>query len=192
MDEPRDKTPGKVQLEKSTLYEKALQAILQFARDNKILEYAKVEGSNYYPGLLSEATLGRQIDVTIHLIDEKRILVECKQRTSKVNLNAVKLDVEDVEAFDAKCRLDIGQDVTIPIMMVTTVGFTQAAKNYAKKRNVSLATLNYAATPEKYKLEMEGNTLVGFLEQLKITSEASLQETPAQPEAHDGGEVQLL
>ena len=64
------------------------------------------------------------------------------------------------EAFDAKCRLDIGQDVEVPIMIITTGGFSQSAINYARERNIVLATLNYEATPDNHTLEFMGHPLI--------------------------------
>jgi hypothetical protein len=105
--QPKSKTPGQAQQEKSKFYEEAFQAILQFKQSIGILQVSGVERSKSYQGQLSGTR--RQIDATIHLHDGQRILVECKQRRNPSS----KLHIEYVEAFDAKCRLDIGQDVAV-------------------------------------------------------------------------------
>lgn len=153
-------TAGQTRLAESKRYELALQAILQFAQTT--LDYAKVEKSRDYLGLLSDVP--RQIDATISLPDGRRIAVECKQWNREV-------DIEQVEAFDAKVRNDLSWDMRTPIMVVTAVDFTPAARNYAGKRNIQLAKLNHAATAEIYTLQLEGHTLIGNLDQLCPTSE---------------------
>ncbi len=144
----------KARQEKSKFYEEAFQAILQYVGQIDILQHSGVERSKYYRGHLSGVR--RQIDATIHLHNGQRILAECKQR-EKPNL---KLDIGDVEAFDAKCRLDIGQHVEAPIMIITTGGFSQSAINYARERNIALAILNYGATPDDHTLEFMGHPLI--------------------------------
>lgn len=144
----------KERLEASKCYERACQAIMH--RHSPQLGYGWVEGSKYYPGKRSKARRGRQIDVTIHLPDEQLVLVECKQWNEE-------LDVQNIEGFDAKVRLDIGLDGA---MMVSCVGFTEAAINYAKDRNIGLITLNRAATRDEYVMKLDDQILVGFLEEL--------------------------
>lgn len=87
------------------------------------------------------------------------------------------MSVKTVEAFDATVRLDVGNDgkKKVGAMVVTCVGFSKSAINYAKARDIGLVTLNASATKDRYVMRMDGQhigaflTFVGFSDILKIT-----------------------
>src|SRR6266568_5256327 len=162
--------PSKDRLKASKFYEEAIQEIMQLHHDQ--LGYKRVEKSKKNRqdqwGCLSKRW--RQIDATIHFSDEKFVLVECKHYKTKVS-------VKTVEAFDATVRLDVGNDgkKKIGAMVVTCVGFSKPAINYAKARDIGLVTLNASATKDQYVMKMDGQhmgvflTFVGFSDALEIT-----------------------
>ena len=142
-----DKSPPGV------FYEKALPKILDYLRMIARLQLSGVEGSKDYQGQLSG--IKRQIDATIHLQNGQRIFVESKQRSKR------SLDIEPVEAFDAKCRLDIGQDEKDPLIIVTTGGYSKAAIRYAQKRNIALVKFTCEdETLDNYNLEIMDHPLI--------------------------------
>ena len=146
-------------LSPSELYEQACQIIMH--QNSTVLGYGWVEGSRSdYWGMLSRTT--RQIDATIHLPDEQRVLVECKRWMT------AKIDVQDVESFDAKVRFDLGYEGA---MMVSCLGFTHGAVNYAKSRNIGLVTLNANATLDEYIMKMDAHLLVGVVETALVSEE---------------------
>jgi hypothetical protein len=142
-----DKSPPGV------FYEKALPQILDYLRRTARLQLSGVEGSKDYNGRLSGTK--RQIDATIHLQNGQNIFVESRQRSKK------RLDIASVEAFDAKCRLDIGQDEKDPLIIVTTRGFSKAAISYAQKRNIALVKFTCKdETLDNYNLEIMDHPLI--------------------------------
>jgi hypothetical protein len=156
--------PKAIELKPSDLYEQAFQAIAHHHREE--LGYGWVEGSKDYPGKLSQDPRGRQIDATIHLPNGEIMLVECKRWDKKVN-------VQYVEGFDAKVRIDIG--LNVGLIMVSTIGFSKSAIKYAKARNIRFITLNATATKDEYILKMDSHGLMGFLDSLEPREEISLR-----------------
>lgn len=146
----------------SDIYEQAFQIIAHHHRQE--LGYGWVEGSKRYPGKLSLKSRGRQIDATIHLPSGELVLVECKRWNKKVN-------IQYVEGFDAKVRLDIGLNGAI--IMVSTVGFSKPAINYAKARNIGFITLNKTATEDEYIVKMDKQGFMVFLESVQVDEQIS-------------------